>query len=133
MTALHSKHTIVTVDGNDISEWCKSSEMPRKADTHDITGYGKNSHVFYGGLLDATGKVEGFYDTSASGPRAVLEPLLGTTVEFVRQLEGAGTGKPQDVCDVIVTGYNETSPVADMVTWTLDFQVTDDVDTTVQS
>jgi hypothetical protein len=62
----------------------------------------------------------------------VLRPLVGTVVELVHQPEGAGAGKPQDVVDVLVTKYTQTHPVADMVTWAVDLQFSDDVNSTAQ-
>jgi hypothetical protein len=133
MAFVHSKTTVITVDGDDISAFTTSSELARKADTHDVTTYGKNSHVYSGGLLDGTAKIEGIYDnTAGTGPRAILEPLIGTTVELIRKPEGTGSGKPQDAVDVVVQGYTESAPVADMVKWSVDLQCTDDVTTTAQ-
>jgi hypothetical protein len=76
----------------------------------------------------------GIYDNTAStGPRAVIEPLVGTKVPAVRRPEGTGSGKPQDTVDVVVTSYVETSPVADMVTWSVELQGSDAVASTTQS
>ncbi len=131
---IHGKNTYISLDANDLSAFTNSSELARKADTHDVTTYGKDSHVYQGGLLDGTSKAEGVYDnTAVTGPRAVIEPLIGQTVELIRRPEGTGTGKPQDKVDVVVMGYTESSPVADMVKWSVDLQCSDDVDTTPQS
>ncbi|MFI6763852.1 hypothetical protein ACIBF5_32490 [Micromonospora sp. NPDC050417] len=134
MARTHGKDTVITLGGDDLSEFCNTSELTRSADTHDITGYGKTAHVFQGGLRNGTASMGGIYDNSeTAGPRAVIEPLVGTTVELIRQIEGAGAGKPQDKVDAVVTQYVETSPVADMVTWTADLQLSDDIDTTPQA
>lgn len=134
MARVHSKNTVVKLDDNDLSVYCTNSEIARKSDIHDVTTYGKNSHVKDGGLFDGTAKLEGIYDSTAvSGPRAVIEPLIGTTVPFVRQIEGTGSGKPQDSVDVVVAGYTESAPVADMVKWSCDLELSDDVDSTAQS
>jgi hypothetical protein len=134
MTFQHGKDTVFKIDGNDLSVYTNSSELARTADSHDVTTYGKRSHVKQGGLLDGTSKASGIYDTSkTTGPRAVIDPLIGTVVPLIRQPEGAGTGKAQDSVDVLVVGYTETSPVADMVTWSVDLELSDDIDTTVQA
>lgn len=134
MARVHGKNTVITIGGDDISEYCNTSELTRSADSHDITGYGKNSHVFQGGLRNGTASIGGIYDnTAGTGPAAVIKPLVGTTVELIRQIEGAGAGKPQDRVDVVVTQYVETAPVADMVTWTADLQLSDDIDETPQA
>jgi hypothetical protein len=77
--------------------------------------------------------MEGVYDNTAmTGPKAVIEPLLGTTVPLIRQTEGTGVGKPQDSVTVLVTSYVETNPVADMVTWSCEMQMSGVVDTSPQ-
>jgi len=131
---VHGKDTFISIDGKDLSPFCNASELGRTADSHDVTTYGKDSHVYDGGLLDGTASASGVYDnTGATGPRAVLEPLIGTVVPLVRRPEGTGTGRPQDTVDVLVTGYTETNPVAGHVTWAVDLQLSDDVVTGAQS
>ena len=131
---VHSKLTVWKIGANDISGYCNSSNLDRKADSHDTTVYGMNSHRKDGGLGDGTVSLGGFYDSTAvSGPRAVLEPALGTVVEITHQPEGAGAGKPQDVFDALLTSYKEDKPIADYVTWTADFEISGDVDSTAQS
>jgi hypothetical protein len=132
VTFIHGRFTYISVDSNDLSQFVTTSNLGRTADSHDVTTYGKNSHVFAGGLLNGTGSMQGVYDDGETGPRAILEPLIGTVVELVRRPEGTGSGKPQDTVDVLVTNYTETNPVAEMVTWQCDFQLSDDVATTDQ-
>lgn len=130
---VHSKNTVITLDDNDLSAFTTTSQLERTSDSHDVTTYGKDAHVFSGGLLNGTSTMSGIYDSTAvTGPRAVIEPLIGTVVELVRQPEGDGTGKPQDVVDALVIKYTETAPVADMVTWSVDLQLSDDVVSTAQ-
>lgn len=134
MTFVHGKNTYLSINAADISTYCTQSDFKRTADSHDVTTYGKNSHVYRGGLGDGTSSVSGIYDNTAmTGPRAVLEPLIGTVVELIRRPDGTGAGKAMDTVDVLVLEYTETSPVADMVTWNLSLQLSDDVDSTAQS
>lgn len=134
MAWIHSKQTVITIGGDDISGYVNSSDLDRTADSHDVTTYGKNAHVKAGGLGDGSANVGGIYDNTANtGPRAVLEPLVGTVVELVRQPEGAGAGKPQDVVNVLVTSYKEDAPIADYVKWSLSMELSDEIDSTPQS
>lgn len=135
MAFVHGKGVVTTIDGDDISEYTKNVEFSPEADTHDVTTFGKNSKVYNSGLKDATAKLEGVYDNTAStGASAVLIPLIGgAAVEFVYQPEGAGAGKAQRVVDVIVNSYEESAPVDDMITWTAELQCTDDIDYTPQA
>jgi hypothetical protein len=133
MAFVHSKNTVITLNAVDLSAFCKTSSFGRKADKHDVTTYGKNDHVYAGGLGDGEASMEGVYDNSATGPRDVIEPLIGTVVTLIRKPEGTGSGLPQDSVSVLVEEYVETSPVADMVSWSVKLQLSDAVTSTNQS
>lgn len=134
MGNLHGKRTVTKLNAVDLTLYSNNSQLEFTADNHDVTVYGKNSHVFAAGLKGGTATVSGFYDTTAmTGPRALLLPLVGADpVTFLHQPEGAGAGKPQDSVLVLVTKYTQTHPVADMVTWAVDLQFSDDVNSTPQ-
>lgn len=133
MSFVHGKGTAVSLDGNDLSAYSNNVEWTRTPDVHEVTTFGKDSKVKQGGLLDGSATVSGVYDNTAStGPAAVIEPLLGTVVEFVYQPEGLGTGLPTKTVDVVVGEYTETAPVADMITWSVNLDMSDDVAITAQ-
>lgn len=134
MTFVHGKDTYVSLSSSDLSTYTTTSSLERSADKHDVTTYGKTWHVFKGGLLTGTASLSGIYDSSTSaGPRAVIEPLIGTNCTFVRRPEGTGSGLPQQSCSVVVEKYTETNPVADMVTWAVDLQISDTVTRSTQT
>lgn len=129
----HGRFTKITVGGDDISEWTNTSEMTRGAAGHNVTGYGKNAEVHEGGLKNGQFTCGGIYDNTAStGTHDVFTPLIGTVVEVVRMPEGVGVGKPEQTFDALLTQYVETNPVADMVTWSAQFTISDDVAETAQ-
>lgn len=133
MAFVHGKDTHIELDSNDLSAFVNQSELTRSADSHDVTTYGKQAHNFNGGLKNGTATMAGIYDSTAdTGPRAVIEPLVGSKVTLLRQPEGTGTGLPQDSVTVLVTSYVETNPVADMVTFSCEMQLSDVIDTTAQ-
>ena len=136
MAFIHGKDTFVSVDGDDLSAFTNTSEFTQTADSHDVTTYGKDGHVYQGGLTDGTFTMGGTYDSTAStGPRAVLNAILqaATAVTVIRQPEGTGSSLPQDSFSGLLTSYVETSPVADMVAWTAEFQISGDVNSAAQS
>lgn len=134
MAFVHSKNTVIKLNAKDLSAYTNTSDFTRGADKHDVTVYGKDDHVFSGGLGTGAASIGGIYDnTAVNGPRAVIEPLIGTVATLIRQPEGTGTGKPQDSCSALVEEYVETSPVADMVTWSAKLTVSDAVTTTTQA
>jgi hypothetical protein len=132
MAFTHSKNTFISVNGSDLSPFTNQSNFGRKYDVHDVTCYGVDDHAFAGGLGNASFSMSGIYDNSATGPRDVLEPLLGTTVTAIRRVEGTGSGRPQDSVSVVVEEYVETSPVADMVAWSCSLQPTGAITSTNQ-
>ncbi|TCO64952.1 hypothetical protein [Actinocrispum wychmicini] len=127
MTFVHGKNTFVSLNGSDISPFSKTTDWEQNADEHDVTCYGKNSHVFAGGLKGGKCTVGGNYGNGTTGPHDVIQPLIGAVVALVHRPEGTGTGKPQDTVNVLVKSYKESSPVADMVSWTVDLTFSDDV------
>ena len=132
MAFVHGKNTFISLNGSDLSPYTNTSTFGRGADSHDVTTYGKEDHVFQGGLGLNTASMGGIYDNGATGPRDVIEPLVGTVVTMIRRPEGTRSGKPQDSVSVIITSYVETSPVADMVTWSCEMQPSDAVTSTNQ-
>lgn len=132
MAFTHGKSTVIKLNGSNLSAFTNTSDLGRESDSHDVTTYGKNSHVFSGGLLNGKASMAGIYDNTAIGPRDVIRPLVGTVVPLIRQPEGAGAGKAQDVVNVLVLDYVETNPVADMVSWTCSMQLSDDINSADQ-
>ncbi len=134
MTFVHGKTTYISLNAKDLSPYTTTSQIEKTADSHDVTTYGKGAHVFRGGLLNGTGSMSGIYDSSTSaGPRSVIEALVGSNVSLIRRTEGTGTGLPQQTVDVLVTKYTETNPVADMITWSADLQLSDTIANTTQT
>jgi hypothetical protein len=132
----HGKDTVVKVNSVDLSQYTNESELPRGTDTHDTTHYGDDAHEFDAGLNTATFTMGGTYDSTAStGPRAALLIVyaLNAAVPVIRQPEGTGSGKPQDSFNAILTNYTESNPVADMIKWKADFQVTGDINAAAQA
>jgi hypothetical protein len=135
MAKIHGKETVITVDGDDLSTYTNNSEFNRTKATHDVTGYGADETSHSAGLRSATFTMGGVYDSTANtGPRAVLEPLFDSdnAVTIVRRPEGTGSGLPQDSFSAICTSYVETNPVADMVAWTTEWQISGTVNSAAQ-
>lgn len=133
MSTVHGRHTVLTVGTVDISRVCKTSTLEGSADVHDNTGYGVDDKTKNGGLRDSKFTAGGTYDNSEEDGPAFLRALLGSTVPIVRQLEGAGTGKPQDSFSAVVSKYVTTSPVDDNVSWSAEFEISGPVDESPQA
>jgi hypothetical protein len=131
MAFVHGKTTKLTVATKDISPFTKTSSLEVSSDVHDTTGYGATAHTKQAGLLDGKFTCSGTYDNTVSvGPRNALYGNIGTAMAIVRNVEGIGTGKPNDAFSGILSKYTETNPVDDMVTWAAEFDISGAVTTT---
>lgn len=133
MAFKHGKDTYISLAASDLSAYTNTSELEVTADSHDVTCYGKDDHVKSGGLLDGKVSMGGIYDDTNSGPKAVIEPLIGTVVTLIRRPEGTGTGLPQESLSVLVKSYKETNPVADMIAWACEMEKSDVITRTTQA
>lgn len=133
MSTIHGKVTEVTLDSNNLTAFCNNVSFNRSADSHESTTFGNNSKTYVAGLKDATVTIEGIYDSSSSGPAAIIRPLIGgSEVDFVYMPEGGGSGNPRTTVKVIALSYEETSPVGDLATWSAELQCSGDItDTTI--
>lgn len=134
-TPVHSKKQVVLLGGFDLSLNTNNKQGEESSDTHDVTGYGTDAHVFAVGLDNGKGTLSGFYDSTAgTGPRAVIKGLRAAraATTLISRPEGTGSGLPQDTVSVIIEKYTETAPVADMITWSCDLQYSGTVDSTPQ-
>jgi hypothetical protein len=131
MAASHGRFTKITIATKDVSPYTKNSTYEMAADVHDITGYGATNKRKAGGLKDGKFTCSGTYDNTVSvGPRNVLSGQEGNTLAIVRNVEGTGTGKPNDAFSAVLAKYVESNPVDDMVTWSADFEIDGPVVTT---
>lgn len=119
MAFQHGKDTVYTVDSDDLSAFTNTSTLESGVDEHDVTCYGAEDHVVTGGLGNGKFSFGGIYDSGATGPKAVLEPLIDAKVPVavVRKPIGTGAGKPNEAFSALLTKYVETAPVADMISW----------------
>jgi hypothetical protein len=134
MTYVHGKNTKIVIATKDVSPYCKTSSLEETADVHDTTGYSTAAAVprtKAGGLLDGKFTCGGTYDNTVSvGPKIALQTLKGTTVTCVYNIEGLGTGKPNDAFSGILSKLTFTAPVDDMITWAAEIDITGGVTTT---
>jgi hypothetical protein len=127
MATAHGKLTKIQITAKDISPFTKNSQLERAASTHDTTGYAPtgDAKTFAGGTKESKFTCSGVYDNTVSvGPRLVLAGNEGTSMAIIRNVEGIGTGKPNEAFNAILEKYVETNPHDDMITWSADFQVT---------
>ncbi len=118
MAFVHGKGTVVKLNSVDLSAFTDNTAFSAAADEHDVTTYGATGHVAAGGLTNGSVTLTGTYDDGVTGPGPTISALMGTVTAFEYLPKGTGTGKPKRSCQVLVAGYDETAPVADMIKWT---------------
>ena len=135
MAFRHGRHTVVKVNAVDLSASTNMTDFDDGIDTHDVTCYGATRKAKSSGLGDGKVTISGVSDDGATGPRATLKPLMaaGTAVPFLFQPEGTGSGKTQSSVSVIVSSYKESAPVADMIKWSCELEMTGALNETDQT
>lgn len=130
---IHGKTGALLINAKDCSAFTNSIDFKQSADTSDTTTFGAAGHTYFGGLTDGTVSLKGIYDnTTVTGPRAAVQASLGATVVFKYRPEGVGTGKPESVFNVVVSAYEESVAVADMVMWSGEAKISGSVTTSAQ-
>lgn len=131
MAFVHGKNTFVSYAGNDLSSFTKSTDFNDGVETHDVTTYGptRTRKSYQAGLGDGKITLKGVHDNGPTCPRRVLKPLMqaGTLGTFLFRPEGTGSGRTQSSVQALVSAYNESDPVDDMVQWTAELQMSGDI------
>jgi hypothetical protein len=137
MPFAHGKGAAFLLGTDDLSAYLDNIEWNRTRETGETTTFGaaEDTKTFVSGLRDNTFTISGKFDSTATtGPRAVLNAAIDSetaTVAKIRQ-EGTGVGKPENEVSCFCTGYSESIPVGDVITFSADFQCTGIVDETAQ-
>lgn len=133
MALQHGKETVIKLGGQDISAFTNNNEPERESTEHVVTCYGVDDEVVAPGLKKGKNAIGGMYVKGATGPRALVEALLGTIVTLQVMPEGEGTGLPQESVSVHVKTYKETLPVGDYIRWTSEITYSGPVDSAPQA
>ena len=131
--AVHGKNTSVKVDNaagvlTDLSSIGKDSGLQRSINTADASHYGTTAKEYVAGQSDATFSISGLWSATADAmlndvyEATVAGTIDSTTVEYGPA--GNTTGKPKYTQECIMTGYDVTGSVGDLVQATVSFQRT---------
>lgn len=132
-TPTHGRLTVLTVAALDISSSTKTSTFSGSADAHQTSGYGVTNHTKVGGIIDGKFTASGTYDLgTVTGTGLVMEGKEGVTQAIVRKVAGTGTTKPQEVFSGVLTKFDVSDPVDDIVSWAAEWEVTGPVNRTAQ-
>ncbi len=128
-TFVHGKSTDFELDdtggtSRSLANTLTSVDFPETIDTAETTAFGATSKSYIVGLRDATISVSGLWDATIDGYIIGTEPATRT---FIFGPAGSTGGNVKYTGECILTSYSISNPVADVVTYSLDLQVTGDV------
>jgi len=109
-----------------ISTYLDDVSFPQTIETAETTTFGASSKTYIVGLRDATISCSGKQDSTLD---AHISAVLGqaATLSFQYSPEGTGSGGIKYTGECVVTGYDVTSPIGDVVGVSIDLQVSGDV------
>lgn len=134
MAAIHGKKSKFSIDNAagslvDISAYCDEVGFPRSVETAEVTTFGDNAKEYIVGLTDATISVSGKFDAAGAGTvDSVLSGILGqeatVTYEYQPNNAAVSANNPKYSGEAILTSYEITGSVGDVVTFSAEFQCT---------
>ena len=125
-TFVHGKSTDFELDdtggtSRSLSNVLTSVDFPEIIETAETTAFGSTSKSYIVGLRDATISVSGIWDATVDGYIIGTEPATRT---FIFGPAGSTGGNVKYTGEAILTNYSVSSPVGDVVTFSLDLQCT---------
>lgn len=123
----HGKNTVVLVNEYNLSSYFNEASTTNSIETSETTTYGVTggSKTYVTGLNDGTVSVSGLFDGDSGAVDAVLTSVLGseTDVKFTVAYDGGMTiGARCATGESIMTSYEVSSPVGDVVSTSAEFQ-----------
>ena len=127
-TFTHGKATVFKVDNSSgslttISDVLTDVSFPQTIETAETTSFGSNAKTYIVGLSDATISISGNFDTTVD---THLSAVLGqaATLSFEYGPEGSTAGDAKYTGECLMTSYEKSGAVGDVVTFSAEFQVT---------
>lgn len=100
---------VITIDGNDLSDYCNKAEFSAEVDEKVITTFGSNGwEELLGGIKKGSLALEFKQDFAASALDSIMWALLGSVVTFtIKPTDSAtGTSNPEYQGSVLIKGWN---------------------------
>ena len=127
-TFIHGKGTKTYVDEFDLSDYFNAADSTFSVETADVTAFGASSRSFLPGLQSATLGMTGLWSADTDGSDEELEALLGNATSPLTTvaMEAGTIGNRAILMQSDLVTYAISSPVADVVSVSADFQATTD-------
>lgn len=138
-TFKHGKNAHFALDGTAaslvvLSDTLNEITMPQPIETAETTAFGDDDKTYITGLGDATISLSGMFDatvdTMINGNISNLKSGSVATLSFEYGPSGSASSSPKFTGEALITSYEIGSPVGDVVTYSLELQVTGGVTAT---
>ncbi len=128
-TFVHGKSTDFELDdtsgtSRSLANTLTSVDFPETIDTAETTAFGATSRSYIVGLRSATISISGLWDATIDGYIIGTEPASRS---FIFGPAGSTGGNVKYTGECILTNYSISNPVGDVVTYSIDLQVTGNV------
>lgn len=133
MAFVHGKGAYFALDNSggsltDISAYLNDVSFPQSVETAETTAFGASSKTYIVGLKDSTVSLSGMFDSTLDDHiQGVLGQSATLTFEFGTAGNTASSTNPIYSGECIVTSYDVSPPVGDVVPVSIELQVTGDV------
>ena len=127
-TFKHGKNAQFELAGTNLSTTLNEITLPREIETAETTAFGTQDKTYITGLSDATVSLSGMFDATTDGAiSAIIANLKSGSIasaSFTYGPSGSVASSPKFTGDALVTSYEISSPVGDVVTYSLELQCT---------
>jgi hypothetical protein len=132
-TFRHGKNTVFKMDNAagtlvDISTSCDNINFPRTIETAETSAFGTTAKTYVVGLSDskisASGKFDATTDAQIAAVIAAIDAGTLPTATFEYGPEGSASGRVRYTGESLVSSYEVSGQVSDMVPFSLELQVT---------
>ncbi|WP_395772548.1 phage tail tube protein [Arenimonas sp.] len=123
----HGKNTRVLIGSSDLSAYFRETSVSSSVETAETTTFGVSgdAKTYVTGLSDSTVSISGLFDDDTGAADDVISAALGSDTDVVftiAQDGGLVVGRRCLLGQSIETKYDLSSPVADVVSTSLDLQ-----------
>ena len=129
MAFIHGKSAIVLNNEFNLSTYFNDISISRSVETAETTAFGASAKAYIVGISDGTISLGGMFDGAANAIDAEITDMIGSTSGVVSiSASGVTTiGTRMISATGIVTSYEVSAPVGDVVSASAEFQADDGV------
>jgi predicted secreted protein len=127
-TFKHGKNAQFELAGTNLSTTLNEISLPREIETAETTAFGDQDKTYIVGLSDATVSLSGMFDaTTNTAINTIISNLKSGSIasaSFTYGPTGSASAAPKFTGEALVTSYEISSPVGDVITYSLELQCT---------